>query len=163
MVAFREIGVFFALVLSFLLIVNEGHPEKPGTGENRRKRLQQARTWMYQIQEIESAHAIKALANTDYPLLVVEPNNNHKANPFDCRRMVKTLRTMVQSALFLHILTSVKRRTGGHTGRRIGWHRPFGNRETQISWFHKIRMDGVAAILWHTGINDGKIFCPLFP
>ena len=93
MVAFRKIQVFFVLAFS-ILVINEGHSGEPGAGENRRARLQQARTWMYQIQELESDRAIQALANTDYPLLVVEPNHNHKGNPFDCRRMVQTLRTM---------------------------------------------------------------------
>ncbi len=90
--------VFFALAFSIILVINEGHFGKPEAGENRRTRLQQARTWMYQIQELESDRAIQALANTDYPLLVVEPNHNHKGNPFDCRRMVQTLITMTNGA-----------------------------------------------------------------
>jgi cysteinyl-tRNA synthetase len=92
MVAFRKIQVFFALAFSVILVINEGHSGEPEARENRRTRLQQAQTWMYQIQNLESDRAIQDLANTDYPLLVVEPNHNHKGNPFDCRRMVQTLK-----------------------------------------------------------------------
>jgi cysteinyl-tRNA synthetase len=98
MVATRNIQVLFALAFSVILVINEGYCGEPVVGESRLTRLQQARTWMYQIQELETDHAIQALANTDYPLLVVEPNYNHKGNPFDSHGMVQTLGTMPNGA-----------------------------------------------------------------
>ena len=94
MIALKKIQVLFALALSVMLVINEGHPEEPGADKDRRTRLRQAQTWMYQIQELESASAIQALAKTDYPLLIVEPNHNNKDIVFDCHRMIQTLRTM---------------------------------------------------------------------
>ncbi len=95
MTVFKKIQILFTLVFSIMFIVSEGYSGEPKTGgENRQTRLHQAQTWMYQIQDLESDRAIQALADTDYSLLVVEPNQNHKDTPFDCRRMVKTLKTM---------------------------------------------------------------------
>jgi cysteinyl-tRNA synthetase, unknown class len=98
MVASGKIQGFFALAFSVILVVHACHSGELEAGENRRTRLHQAQTWMYQIQELESNRAIQDLANTDYPLLVVEPNHNHKGNPFDCRRMVQKLKTMTNGA-----------------------------------------------------------------
>ncbi len=73
---------------------NESFLKKGEAGQNQRTSLLlKAKTWMYQIQDLESDEAITALANTDYPLLVVEPNHNHKDNPlFNCSDMIKKLR-----------------------------------------------------------------------
>ena len=55
--------------------------------------LKNARVWMYQIQDLETEESITALANTDYPLLIVEPNLNSKDLPsFNYGAMVKKLR-----------------------------------------------------------------------
>ena len=94
MVAFRKIAVFFALIFLVMPVPREGRAGEPEAGGNRRTRLQQAQTWMYQLQGIESDREIEALADTDYPLLVVEPDCDYNDNSFDCRRMmVQTLKT----------------------------------------------------------------------
>ncbi|NOX34391.1 MAG: glycoside hydrolase, end-alpha-1,4-polygalactosaminidase [Deltaproteobacteria bacterium] len=97
MVVFRKLRRLFAL---FFLVLLAGlqSPGKSEAGETRRILLQQARTWMYQIQDINSEHAIQALADTDYPLLVVEPNYNDRDNTFDCRFMVRALGKTINGA-----------------------------------------------------------------
>ncbi len=51
---------------------------------------------MYQIQDLETKKSIADLADTDYPLLVVEPSLNHKDLPsFNYRAMVKKLKKKI--------------------------------------------------------------------
>ena len=74
----------------------------PGTVD-RRAALKAARTWMYQIAALDDPAAVRALAATDYPLLVLEPGNNHRpceddsaedecAEGYDTAAMVAALR-----------------------------------------------------------------------
>ncbi len=53
--------------------------------------LQQAQTWMYQLQELDTGQALQALAKSDYPLLVVEPGHNHKDDPANGRNLMQIL------------------------------------------------------------------------
>lgn len=59
--------------------------------EGRVGRLKRARTWMYQLQDLDEG-AVAALAASEYPLLVVEPGQNLKEDPRDARRLVERLR-----------------------------------------------------------------------
>ncbi|MCP3926483.1 MAG: glycoside hydrolase, end-alpha-1,4-polygalactosaminidase [Desulfobacterales bacterium] len=62
---------------------------------SRKTRLKKTMSWMYQIQGLETKSQINALAKTPYPLLVVEPNFNHRdMTDFDCKSMTKKLRVM---------------------------------------------------------------------
>lgn len=64
-------------------------------GENisRKKLLKKAKTWMYQIQGLETDKQIEKLAGTSYPLLVIEPNFTHRdMTDFDINGMIKKLR-----------------------------------------------------------------------
>lgn len=56
--------------------------------------LQNAKTWMYQIQGLDDPGAIQALAKSDYPMLVLEPTyTNVDQENFDIEGMIRTLRT----------------------------------------------------------------------
>ncbi len=63
------------------------------TKQDRLLLLQQAQTWMYQLQDLDTDQAIQALAKSDYPLLVVEPGHNHKDDPANSHKLVQMLRT----------------------------------------------------------------------
>src|SRR5258708_6329502 len=57
--------------------------------------LQNAKTWMYQLQGLERPGAIEALAKSNYPLLVLEPTRTIKGNEnFDTSGMIRKLRTL---------------------------------------------------------------------
>ncbi len=60
--------------------------------ESRVQRLKEARTWMYQIQDLDRPGAVEALAATEYPLLVVEPGHNLKEDRYDTPRLLEALR-----------------------------------------------------------------------
>ncbi|PID76057.1 MAG: glycoside hydrolase, end-alpha-1,4-polygalactosaminidase [Deltaproteobacteria bacterium] len=88
--------VRLASVVLFLAISASRQADcgEPATVEDRHLLLQKAQTWMYQLQDLESDRAIQALANTKYPLLVVEPGHNQKEISFDSQRMLQVLHTM---------------------------------------------------------------------
>ncbi len=48
------------------------------SGEDREKRLDAASTWMYQLSGLDDQSALEVLAATDYPILVIEPGQNHR-------------------------------------------------------------------------------------
>ncbi len=60
---------------------------------NRRTQLQQAMTWMYQIQGLDETNAVATLAETNYPLLVLEPGHNFSDFAYDTQAMLQSLRT----------------------------------------------------------------------
>ncbi len=83
-------------IVLFLVISTTRHGgcAEPAAVVDRHVLLQKAQTWMYQIQDLDTDEAIKTLAGTKYPLLVIEPGHNHKDTPFDSQRMLKMLQTM---------------------------------------------------------------------
>jgi len=52
--------------------------DSDGDPPSRHERLQAAETWMYQLSDLDSDSAVEELAETDYPMLVIEPGNNHR-------------------------------------------------------------------------------------
>ena len=69
---------------------NNSNPKKQIT---RKTMLENAKTWMYQIQGLDDDGAILKLAATDYPMLVVEPTNTIVgAEDFDTKAMVRRLK-----------------------------------------------------------------------
>lgn len=54
-------------------------------------RLDGARTWMYQLQDLDAPGAVAALAATAYDLLVVEPGHNFRGWSYDTAGMVARL------------------------------------------------------------------------
>lgn len=67
-----------------------------GCGESasspsRGDRIRDARTWMYQIQDLDAGGAVEALAATAYPMLVLEPGHNFRDSPYDTEAMVAAL------------------------------------------------------------------------
>jgi cysteinyl-tRNA synthetase len=57
--------------------------------------LQNAKTWMYQLQGLERPDAVEALAKSNYALLVLEPTKTVKGNEgFDTSGMVRKLHTL---------------------------------------------------------------------
>lgn len=54
--------------------------------------LEAAETWMYQIQGLDENDATEVLADTDYPLLVLEPGHNFSDFPYETEEMVDALR-----------------------------------------------------------------------
>lgn len=66
----------------------------PGPGDKgREQRLNEAQTWMYQIQELNEPGALATLAATNYPLLVLEPGQNFTDSPYNMAEIISTLRT----------------------------------------------------------------------
>jgi cysteinyl-tRNA synthetase len=63
------------------------------TARTRVQRLQDAQTWMYQIQDLNDPAKLATLAATDYPLLVIEPGQNFTDSPYDMANIISTLRT----------------------------------------------------------------------
>lgn len=63
------------------------------TPRTRVQRLQDAQTWMYQIQELNDPAKLATLAATDYPMLVIEPGQNFTDSPYDMANIISTLRT----------------------------------------------------------------------
>jgi cysteinyl-tRNA synthetase len=60
----------------------------------RREQLQAARTWMYQIDGLNPKSALNALAESSYPLLVVDSGINEKDSDVNsARKLVSRLRT----------------------------------------------------------------------
>ena len=55
------------------------------------ERLAEAWTWMYQIQDLNEAGAVTALADSDYPLLVIEPGHNFSDWAYDTAAIVSAL------------------------------------------------------------------------
>jgi len=101
--------VFVCLIVTQALVgcdsdFDEGEPGAgnvsfPGPGSveplalGRQAMLQSAQTWMYQIQELDRPGAIGALAESDYPLLVLEPTRTVAGmEDFDTRGMITGLR-----------------------------------------------------------------------
>ncbi len=74
--------------MSFSIETPSPNPHPPG----RRARLKAARTWMYQIQDLNRTEALEALAATDYPLLVIESGHNFKEDPYDTPAVIRALR-----------------------------------------------------------------------
>ena len=68
-------------------------PADPGPGDKgREQRLNEAQTWMYQIQELNEPGALATLAATNYPLLVLEPGQNFTDSPYNMAEIISTLR-----------------------------------------------------------------------
>ena len=67
----------------------------PSTENNRVARLNNASTWMYQIQDLNAPAAVELLAATDYPMLVIEPGNNfdEETGNYDTPAILDSLRT----------------------------------------------------------------------
>ncbi len=61
-------------------------------GVDRSGQLNAAQTWMYQIQDLNENGQLTALAQSDYPLLVLEPGQNFTDSPYDTATIVQTLR-----------------------------------------------------------------------
>jgi cysteinyl-tRNA synthetase len=55
-------------------------------------RLNNAMTWMYQIQGLDEDGAVETLAESEYPMLVLEPGNNFRENAGDTVTMISQLR-----------------------------------------------------------------------
>ncbi len=94
MIVTRAISLLCIVFFFVVFPVRKGECCEFTLKEDRFFRLQQARSWMYQIQDLDTDEAIEALANTKYPLLVVEPNHNIKDTSFNSRDMLQTLQTM---------------------------------------------------------------------
>jgi cysteinyl-tRNA synthetase len=62
--------------------------------QDRPGRLAGVETWMYQIQSLDEDGAIEVLADTSYPLLVLEPGHNFTEYPYDAEAMVQALRPL---------------------------------------------------------------------
>ncbi len=58
----------------------------------RKERLLAAETWMYQIQGLDEDGAVQVLAETDYPLLVLEPGHNFLDFSYETKEMLTALR-----------------------------------------------------------------------
>lgn len=69
---------------------NAGDTDSPLSGQTR---LANIDTWMYQIQALNDELRLEALAETEYPLLVLEPGFNFSEYPYDAQHIVDTLRT----------------------------------------------------------------------
>ncbi|MCI0515647.1 endo alpha-1,4 polygalactosaminidase [candidate division KSB1 bacterium] len=84
------------LLVSCLLSSQCSSPTAPvlqNIGVNRSHLLQSVKTWMYQINDLDVAGAIEALAASDYELLVLEPTANIiDQENFDTPSMLKRLR-----------------------------------------------------------------------
>ncbi len=86
---------FFSVAFCFVIMASQsGWCHEPAGVERRHLLLQKAKTWMYQLQDLDNDAAIQALARSEYPLLVVEPGHNQKDIPFDSERMVQVLHSM---------------------------------------------------------------------
>lgn len=59
---------------------------------SRRDRLDAAHTWMYQIVGLDEKDAIPTLAESSYPLFVLEPGHTFVESPTDAADLVRTLR-----------------------------------------------------------------------
>lgn len=89
------IAVVLILIVTF--VVGAGlkpAPTKVGKSSiNRSKLLKNAKTFMYQIQDLERKGAIEALAKTEYQLLILEPTRTIKGSQdFNTKGMIKRLR-----------------------------------------------------------------------
>ena len=83
--------LYFSLRLCLLIFLFTLHVSAEDV--DRVLALQNAETWMYQIQDLDEPGAISALAETDYPLLVLEPTyTNDGDEDFDVEAMLETLR-----------------------------------------------------------------------
>lgn len=88
--------VIFALVsLALIFLSISCAPTNTNkSGFNRKEQLKKARTWMYQIQDLERKGAIRALSKTNYDFLVLDPTRTVKGSEeFDTKGMIKQLRT----------------------------------------------------------------------
>ncbi len=94
MTAARSIPLLYIVLFFFVFSIRQGECNETTNEESRLARLQEAQTWMYQIQDLDTDEAIEALADTTYPLLVVEPGNTIKDISFDSHRMLTMLQTM---------------------------------------------------------------------
>ncbi len=92
-----------AAVLLFAACDSASEDEPAPETVDRRAALKAAQTWMYQLAALDVPDALETLAATDYPLLVLEPGNNHLpcvdgsdegacADPYDAAAMVAALR-----------------------------------------------------------------------
>jgi len=59
---------------------------------SRHSRLENAETWMYQIQGLDEDGAIPTLTATPYPMLVLEPGHNFNDFTYDTESMISDLR-----------------------------------------------------------------------
>lgn len=71
---------------------DDANGQEPATASARSK-LKNIDTWMYQIQALNDEVRLEALAETEYPLLVLEPGFNFSEYPYDAQHIVDTLRT----------------------------------------------------------------------
>ncbi len=89
------IVVFFSVAFCFVTMASQsGGCHEPAAAESRHLLLQKAKTWMYQLQDLDNDGAIQALARSEYPLLVVEPGHNQKDIPFGSKLMLPVVYSM---------------------------------------------------------------------
>lgn len=57
---------------------SDSDSDSDGDVPSRPERLEAAETWMYQLSDLDEGNSVEALAETDYPMLVIEPGHNHR-------------------------------------------------------------------------------------
>ncbi len=87
----RFIVFIFLTILTIFIISSIVYGGKKAL--DRKDFLNNSKTFMYQIQNIDNNSSIRALAKTNYPLLIIEPNFTVKGSEnFNVGSMVKKLR-----------------------------------------------------------------------
>jgi cysteinyl-tRNA synthetase len=115
-----------------------------GESLNRKRLLNKSIRWMYQIQGLETKSQINALARTNYPLLVVEPNFNHRdMTDFDCRSMIKTLRIRPNGKRRLILAyIDIGQAESWRTYWKKGWVPPTSNKKGKPGFLVTVDPDG---------------------
>lgn len=105
--------------------------------------LKEATSWMYQIQGLEEEEAVKALADTSYPLLVIEPGHNFKDFSYDTAGILKALRyTPAGRRRILLAYVDVGQAEDYRSYWRSGWKAPGKNRRGEPDFLVTVDPDG---------------------
>lgn len=124
-----------AVVLAALLSAGSGRSDTVTTIKN-------AKTWMYQLQGLESPGALQKLAASDYDLLVLEPTNTIKgAEGFDAAGMVSQMKRSRPDRLVLAYL-DIGEAEDYRTYWKGSWQKPRGSLRGRPSFMLSEDPDG---------------------
>jgi|GEM_PF-2581854 len=79
-------------VLDFDTLNYDSYPIKVAGSGTRQERLNNTFSWMYQIQNLDDDKAIQNLAETKYPMLVIEPGHNFLDFSYNTTEIVSKLK-----------------------------------------------------------------------
>jgi cysteinyl-tRNA synthetase, unknown class len=100
-------------------------------------------TWMYQIQGLDDSVAISSLAETEYPMLVVEPGHNFTSDVYNTSELVQSLRRTPsgQQRLLLAYI-DIGQAEDYRTYWQANWIAPTANSSGTPDWLVTIDPDG---------------------